>query len=96
MCIISKLAGASFERPKAVIKEWSIRRENNIQKPDLVEDVPLEWKVPQIERLWLGREPEDKTMRLRAFLSCMYSDSPAMLKTAYVPRHAIILCCVLR
>ena len=82
--------------PKVVIKEWLNRRESTLPKPDLVEATPMEWLVPPVQRLWLGREPEDKTMRLRAFLSCMYSDSPAMLKTTYVPRHAIILCCVLR
>ncbi|XP_038061323.1 constitutive coactivator of PPAR-gamma-like protein 1 homolog [Patiria miniata] len=95
-CQHLKEVNGSGEMPKVVLKEWLIRRESTLPKPDLVEATPMEWLVPPIQRLWLGREPEDKTMRLRAFLSCMYSDSPAMLKTTYVPRHAIILCCVLR
>ncbi|PIK59095.1 putative constitutive coactivator of PPAR-gamma-like protein 1-like [Apostichopus japonicus] len=79
-----------------VIKEWWLRQNGAPQKPDLVEAEPLEWVVPPIQRLWLGREPEDKTTRLRAFLSCLGSDSPSMLKPSYVPRHALVMCCILR
>ncbi|PIK35109.1 putative constitutive coactivator of PPAR-gamma-like protein 1-like [Apostichopus japonicus] len=81
---------------KIVIKEWWLRQNGAPQKPDLVEAEPLEWVVPPIQRLWLGREPEDKTTRLRAFLSCLGSDSPSMLKPSYVPRHALVMCCILR
>lgn len=79
-----------------VIKEWWLRQNGAPQKPDLVEAEPLEWMVPPIQRLWLGRESEDKTTRLRAFLSCLGSDSPSMLKPSYVPRHALVMCCILR
>ncbi|XP_033105594.1 constitutive coactivator of PPAR-gamma-like protein 1 isoform X2 [Anneissia japonica] len=82
--------------PRVVIKEWCVYQENTLQQPDAVEATPLEWVAPPISRMWLGRETEDKSYRLRAFLSCMSSDSPSMLKTAFVPRHAILLCCVLR
>ncbi|KAI8488265.1 hypothetical protein Bbelb_341140, partial [Branchiostoma belcheri] len=41
-------------------------------------------------------EVEDKNRRLRAFLSCMLADTPAMLKPLYVPHHLLVLCCVLR
>ncbi|KAJ8047256.1 Constitutive coactivator of PPAR-gamma-like protein 1-like [Holothuria leucospilota] len=82
--------------PQIVIKEWWLRQNGAPQKPDLVEAEPLDWVVPPIQRLWLGREPEDKTTRLRAFLSCLGSDSPSMLKPSYVPRHALVMCCVLR
>ena len=57
---------------------------------------PVEWKTPSIERMWLGTQPEDKTRRLRAYLTVMHSDTPLMLNTNYVPQHLLILCCVLR
>ena len=82
--------------PEIVLREWWARRDTPIQKADPVGAIPLDWLVPPLLKLWLGREPEDKTLRLRAFLSCLNSDSPSMTKTPYVPRHALILCCVVR
>jgi hypothetical protein len=57
---------------------------------------PVDWKTPSIERMWLGQQVDDKTRRLRAFLTCMESDTPLMLNTQYVPQQLLILCCVLR
>ncbi|GBP04281.1 Constitutive coactivator of PPAR-gamma-like protein 1 homolog [Eumeta japonica] len=39
---------------------------------------------------------DDKGRRMRAFLSCMRSDTPLMLNTSYVPQHLLILATVLR
>lgn len=39
---------------------------------------------------------DDKCRRMRAFLSCMRSDTPLMLNTSYVPQHLLILATVLR
>ncbi|XP_071961521.1 LOW QUALITY PROTEIN: constitutive coactivator of PPAR-gamma-like protein 1 homolog [Antedon mediterranea] len=89
-------ANNTEEFPRVVIKEWCVYQENTMQQPDPVEAMPLDWVAPPISRMWLGRESEDKSFRLRAFLSCMSSDTPSMLKTAFVARHAILLCCVLR
>lgn len=82
--------------PDICIREWWSRRDTPIQKPDLVRAIGLSWMAPPLMKLWLGREPEDKEYRLRAFLSCLRSDTPSMMKTPYVPKHALILCCVVR
>ncbi|XP_065298670.2 constitutive coactivator of PPAR-gamma-like protein 1 homolog [Dermacentor albipictus] len=63
---------------------------------ELVEGVQLGWPVPTVQRLWLGPSLDDKKCRLRAFLSCLRSDVPLMLNTAYVPQHLLIPCAVLR
>lgn len=39
---------------------------------------------------------DDKKRRLRAFLSCMRSDTPLMLHTSHVPQHLLIMATVLR
>ena len=62
----------------------------------MVEPVSLKWDVPGCKQLWLGTQASDNTNRLKAFLSCMLSDSPSMTKTTMVPQRCIILCCVLR
>lgn len=87
-------APKSFEVP---IKEWVIHRTGS-QKPsfNLVMARPVDWKTPSIERMWLGQLPDDKTRRLRAFLTIMHSDAPSMLNTSYVPQHLLMMCCVLR
>ncbi|XP_063954002.1 constitutive coactivator of PPAR-gamma-like protein 1 homolog [Lytechinus pictus] len=83
--------------PQICVKEWWSRRDTPIQKPDVVCAIPAkDWAPPPLIKLWLGREPEDKEYRLRAFLSCLRSDMPSMMKTPYVPKHALILCCVVR
>ncbi|XP_077989887.1 constitutive coactivator of PPAR-gamma-like protein 1 homolog isoform X2 [Glandiceps talaboti] len=79
-----------------IIKEWCVRKDSSIQKPDLVEAISLPWPIPPCRQLWTGRTLQDRNIRTRAFLSCMLSDTPGMMKNSYVPRHAIILCTVLR
>lgn len=87
----------SKQGPQICVKEWWSRRDTPIQKPDVVSAIPVkDWVPPPLIKLWLGREPEDKEYRLRAFLSCLRSDMPSMMKTPYVPKHALILCCVVR
>lgn len=90
-------AGAAPKLFEVPIKEWVVRRVGS-QKPsfDLVIAKPVDWKTPSIERMWLGQQPEDKTRRLRAFLTIMHSDTPLMLNTNYVPQHLLIMSCVLR
>jgi hypothetical protein len=39
---------------------------------------------------------DDKRRRLRAFLTCMRSDTPLMLNPAYVPQHLLVMASVLR
>ncbi|KAJ8301186.1 hypothetical protein KUTeg_020173 [Tegillarca granosa] len=78
------------------VKEWVIRRGNTRPSFDMVKARPVDWKTPSIERMWLGTQVDDKTRRLRAFLTCMGSDSPLMLNTQYVPQQFLVMCCVLR
>jgi hypothetical protein len=80
-----------------VIKEYYLSKSSSDgAKCDMVRAQALEWKCPSIHRLWLGQAIEDKNRRLRAFLSCLLSDSSMMLNTSYVPQHLLIMCCVLR
>lgn len=78
--------------PSVRVREWIGGR----RTPEAVEAVQLGWPVPTVQRLWLGPSLDDKKCRLRAFLTCMRSDVPLMLNTAYVPQHLLIMCCVLR
>uniref|UniRef100_A0A8C2K113 Family with sequence similarity 120A n=1 Tax=Cyprinus carpio TaxID=7962 RepID=A0A8C2K113_CYPCA len=55
-----------------------------------------EWTCPNLKKLWLGKAVEDKNRRMRAFLACMRSDTPAMLNPANVSTPLMVLCCVLR
>ncbi|CAB4032588.1 Hypothetical predicted protein [Paramuricea clavata] len=90
-------AGAEQPRtPPPSIREWCIYGGKKLEKPDMVEPLSLKWDVPGCKQLWLGTQPSDNTNRLKAFLSCMLSDSPSMTKTTMVPQRCIILCCVLR
>lgn len=84
------------ELPEVFVKEWVWSKTNNYDKPALVKAEPLGWGVPTIQRLWFGPVVDDKRRRLRAFLTCMRSDTPLMLNTAYVPQHLLIMACVLR
>jgi hypothetical protein len=47
-------------------------------------------------KFYFRTTPEDNIRRLRAFLSCMRSDTPLMYNTDYVPQHTLIIACVLR
>lgn len=83
-----------------VVVEWVGRPPSSSPQsgahPELVPGVQLGWPVPTVQRLWLGPSMDDKKCRLRAFLTCMRSDVPLMLNTAYVPQHLLIPCTVLR
>uniref|UniRef100_A0A671TAD2 Constitutive coactivator of PPAR-gamma-like protein 1 n=1 Tax=Sinocyclocheilus anshuiensis TaxID=1608454 RepID=A0A671TAD2_9TELE len=83
--------------PTVIIKEWAAYKGKSPHTPELVEALPFrEWTCPNLKKLWLGKAVEDKNRRMRAFLACMRSDTPAMLNPANVPTPLIVLCCVLR
>uniref|UniRef100_A0A671N725 Constitutive coactivator of PPAR-gamma-like protein 1 homolog n=1 Tax=Sinocyclocheilus anshuiensis TaxID=1608454 RepID=A0A671N725_9TELE len=83
--------------PTVIIKEWAAYKGKSPHTPELVEALPFrEWTCPNLKKLWLGKAVEDKNRRMRAFLACMRSDTPAMLNPANVPTPLMVLCCVLR
>ncbi|XP_028680959.1 constitutive coactivator of PPAR-gamma-like protein 1 isoform X1 [Erpetoichthys calabaricus] len=85
------------EYPPVIIKEWAAYKGKSPHTPELVEALAFrEWTCPNLKKLWLGKAVEDKNRRMRAFLACMRSDTPAMLNPANVPTHLMVLCCVLR
>uniref|UniRef100_UPI0037E89152 constitutive coactivator of PPAR-gamma-like protein 1 homolog n=1 Tax=Semicossyphus pulcher TaxID=241346 RepID=UPI0037E89152 len=80
-----------------LVKEWAAYKGKSPHTPELVEALPFrEWTCPNLKKLWLGKAVEDKNRRMRAFLACMRSDTPAMLNPANVPTPLTVLCCVLR
>ncbi|XP_053724961.1 constitutive coactivator of PPAR-gamma-like protein 1 homolog [Synchiropus splendidus] len=80
-----------------MVKEWSAYKGKSPDTPELVEALTFrEWTCPNLKKLWLGRAVEDKNRRMRAFLACMRSDTPAMLNPTNVPASFLVLCCVLR
>ncbi|XP_060533756.1 constitutive coactivator of PPAR-gamma-like protein 1 [Cylas formicarius] len=83
-------------QPDIVVKEWIYSRSNPYQFPEEIRAEPLPWAVPTLQRLWFGPSVDDKRRRMRAFLSCLNSDTPLILNTAYVPQHMLIMACVLR
>lgn len=100
----STKSGAPSAPAPVVVVEWLGRSSSSSNSKgqrssrpyELVEGVQLGWPVPTVQRLWLGPSMDDKKCRLRAFLSCLRSDVPLMLNTAYVPQHLLIPCVVLR
>ncbi|XP_013788350.2 constitutive coactivator of PPAR-gamma-like protein 1 [Limulus polyphemus] len=88
--------GKEEKVPDVIVKEWTWSKHKQYNSPDLVPAMPLGWAVPTIQRLWFGASPDEKKRRMRAFLTCMRSDSPLMLNTSYVPQHMLVMCCVLR
>ncbi|PSN37579.1 hypothetical protein C0J52_15967 [Blattella germanica] len=82
--------------PELRVKEWIWSKNNQYQTPDLVKAEQIGWGVPTIQRLWFGSAIDDKRRRLRAFLTCMRSDTPLMLNRAYVPQHLLVMASVLR
>jgi hypothetical protein len=76
------------------VREWLPY--NNYTSPELVEPKTCQWSVPTLKRLWFGTNLEDKQRRLRAFLSCLNSDTTLMMNTNHVPQHLLLMCCVLR
>ncbi|XP_013141232.1 PREDICTED: constitutive coactivator of PPAR-gamma-like protein 1 isoform X4 [Papilio polytes] len=90
-------SAACNEKPCQVqVSEWIYSRVNPGKAAELVPGVILDWPVPTVQRLWFGTAQDDKCRRMRAFLSCMRSDTPLMLNTSYVPQHLLILATVLR
>ncbi|CAG5984566.1 unnamed protein product, partial [Menidia menidia] len=80
-----------------MVKEWAAYKGKSPHTPELVEALPFrEWTCPNLKKLWLGKAVEDKNRRMRAFLACMRSDTPAMLNPANIPTPLLVLCCVLR
>uniref|UniRef100_A0A8D8PM29 Constitutive coactivator of PPAR-gamma-like protein 2 n=1 Tax=Cacopsylla melanoneura TaxID=428564 RepID=A0A8D8PM29_9HEMI len=86
----------SDKKPDIRIKEWIWSKSNEYVKGDWVRAEPLKWGVPTVQRLWFGTTVDDRRRRLRAFLTCMRSDSNLMLQTEYVPQHLLLMACVLR
>ncbi|TMS18881.1 constitutive coactivator of PPAR-gamma-like protein 1 homolog isoform X1 [Larimichthys crocea] len=85
------------EYTHVMVKEWAAYKGKSPHTPELVEALPFrEWTCPNLKKLWLGKAVEDKNRRMRAFLACMRSDTPAMLNPANVPTPLLVLCCVLR
>lgn len=82
--------------PEVAVHEWVWTKNNSYRSPEPVKAVPLGWAVPTVQRLWFGATLDDKKRRLRAFLTCMRSDTPLMLNTSNVPQHLLVMCCVLR
>ncbi|CAH2013771.1 unnamed protein product [Acanthoscelides obtectus] len=83
-------------QPDILVKEWIYSRSNPYQYAEEVKAEPLPWAVPTLQRLWFGPSVDDKRRRMRALLSCLNSDTPLILNTAYVPQHMLIMACVLR
>lgn len=88
--------GLATEVPEIKIREWVYTKNNPYRTADVVDGTPINWAVPTVQRLWFGSVVDDKKRRLRAFLSCMRSDSPLMLHTSHVPQHLLIMATVLR
>lgn len=84
------------ELSDVTIKEWIWSKTNTYQYPELVKAEQIGWGVPTIQRLWFGTVIDDKRRRLRAFVTCMMSDTPLMLNTSYVPQQLLVMACVLR
>ncbi|XP_058487618.1 constitutive coactivator of PPAR-gamma-like protein 1 homolog isoform X1 [Solea solea] len=85
------------EYTHVLVKEWGASKGKSPHTPELVEALPFrEWTCPNVKKLWLGKAVEDKNRRMRAFLACLRSDTPAMLNPANIPTPLLVLCCVLR
>uniref|UniRef100_A0A3Q4HJ76 Family with sequence similarity 120 member A n=1 Tax=Neolamprologus brichardi TaxID=32507 RepID=A0A3Q4HJ76_NEOBR len=85
------------EYTHVMVKEWAACKGKSPHTPELVEALSFrEWTCPNLKKLWLGKAVEDKNRRMRAFLACMRSDTPAMLNPNNVPTPLLVLCCVLR
>ncbi|XP_019942024.2 constitutive coactivator of PPAR-gamma-like protein 1 homolog isoform X1 [Paralichthys olivaceus] len=85
------------EYTHVMVKEWAAYKGKSPHTPELVEALPFrEWTCPNLKKLWLGKAVEDKNRRMRAFLACFRSDTPAMLNPANIPTPLLVLCCVLR
>ncbi|XP_059487987.1 constitutive coactivator of PPAR-gamma-like protein 1 [Neocloeon triangulifer] len=65
-------------------------------RTDKVKPERVGWGVPTVQRLWFGSTVDDKRRRLRAFLSCMRSDTTMILNPHYVPQPMLLFACVIR
>ncbi|XP_014260840.1 constitutive coactivator of PPAR-gamma-like protein 1 [Cimex lectularius] len=92
----NKAQGTDSKPPEVKVKEWIWSRSNPYEKPEIVKAEPLGWGVPTVQRLWFGTTVDDKRRRLRAYLTCMRSDTQLMLDPTYVPQQLLILATVLR
>lgn len=82
------------EKMDIKVREWVPY--NGYTAPEMVSAKSCQWSVPTVKRLWFGTTIDDKQRRLRAFLSCLNSDTPLMLNTNHVPQHLLLMSCVLR
>jgi hypothetical protein len=82
--------------PPPAVKEWCVYRGQILEEPDLVEAASMKWNIPELHNLWFGKESTDNLNRMKAFLTCLMSDTPNMTKTTMVPQRLVIMCCVLR
>ncbi|XP_046665450.1 constitutive coactivator of PPAR-gamma-like protein 1 isoform X2 [Homalodisca vitripennis] len=96
MATRSKDSKADAKPPDVRIREWIWTKSNQYQRADIVPAEQIGWGVPTIQRLWFGTTIDDKRRRLRAFLTCMRSDTALMLNPDYVPQHLLIMATVLR
>nr|XP_022900711.1 constitutive coactivator of PPAR-gamma-like protein 1 homolog isoform X1 [Onthophagus taurus]XP_022900712.1 constitutive coactivator of PPAR-gamma-like protein 1 homolog isoform X1 [Onthophagus taurus] len=88
--------GESSPAPDIIVHEWIYSRSNPYQYSEEIKAEPLPWAVPTLQRLWFGPSLDDKRCRMRALLSCLNSDTPLILNTAYVPQQLLVMACVLR
>ena len=86
-------AARSFE---VFVREWVVRKGLSGPTCEFTVARPVDWKVPSIERMWLGLSEDDRLRRLRAFLTVMRSDTPFILAGLLVPQHMLLMVCVLR
>ena len=87
---------SKFDVSSFAVKEWCVYGGRRLNDPDVVEPVKLNWDVPPVEKLWFNKGSAADNNRLKAFLSCMNSDTPSMTQTVIVPKRLVILCCILR
>ena len=94
--LATKKKDGKLNASSLAVKEWCVYGGRRLDDPDIVEPVALEWEVPPVEKLWFSKGATADNNRLKAFLSCMMSDTPSMTQTVIVPKRLVILCCVLR
>ncbi|KAK6635083.1 hypothetical protein RUM44_000332 [Polyplax serrata] len=82
--------------PEILIREWVCTAMNQYSVPDIVKAEPVGWPVPTVQRLWFAGTVDEMRRRLRAYLTCMKSDSALMVCSSYVPQHLLLMASVLR
>lgn len=94
--LAAKKKDDKFDVNSLAVKEWCVYGGRRLNDPDLVEPVALDWDVPPVDKLWFSKGAIADSNRLKAFLSCMMSNTPSMTQTVIVPKRLVILCCILR